>query len=278
MTRRVWGTCSCTPSPTGSPAGSGTAPWRFVTGARGAAMASTVAAASRAAAEWIAAPETDAGESIGTIRLAAPVDRAEAARVLLARARETEEVRWDGLVPQGVRSSARDGSSSPSDPPAIPGRAPRRFSRGSRGRHRHAPVGPVREQAPGKDALLRSPTGRQGTGRPLRRGARSPRRGLAHGQPRLFRRPGSHLPAPGGRPRGAARDSRAPDHAARAGCRGSREPAAATGQFPSDRLLHGLADGGSTDPGGVRAFRESPGLRIASRVPSPVPRGKSRCR
>jgi ATP-dependent helicase HrpB len=78
--------------------------WRFVTG-RAARFPSVAGAppVSRAAAEWITAVETDAGESIGTIRLAAPVDPAEAARVLGPVTEQAVEVRWDGLVPRAVR-------------------------------------------------------------------------------------------------------------------------------------------------------------------------------
>jgi ATP-dependent helicase HrpB len=78
--------------------------WRFVTGraARFPSPAGT-AAVSRAAADWITAPDTDAGETAGTIRLAAPVDPAEAERALGPVTEEILEVRWDGLVPRGVR-------------------------------------------------------------------------------------------------------------------------------------------------------------------------------
>ncbi len=85
--------------------------WLFVTGraARFPASAGPAAAGSppvsRAAAEWITAPDTDAGESIGTIRLAAPVDPAEAARVLAPVTEERLEIRWEGLEPRAVRST-----------------------------------------------------------------------------------------------------------------------------------------------------------------------------
>ena len=63
-----------------------------------------VPVASRASSEWITAPETDAGETIGTIRLAAPVDRAEAERVLAPVIQETVEVRWEGMTARGIHS------------------------------------------------------------------------------------------------------------------------------------------------------------------------------
>jgi ATP-dependent helicase HrpB len=81
--------------------------WRFVTGRAArfpsgeAGGGAAAAAASRASEEWITAPETDAGEVTGTIRLAAPVDPAEAERVLRPVTEESEEVRWEGLVPKG---------------------------------------------------------------------------------------------------------------------------------------------------------------------------------
>ncbi len=101
--------------------------WRFVTGraARFPAPAGA-AAVSRAAAEWITAPDTDAGETAGTIRLAAPVDPAEAERALRPVTEETLEVRWDGLAARGVRCT-RAGrlllSERPCRPPAGEGTA-----------------------------------------------------------------------------------------------------------------------------------------------------------
>jgi ATP-dependent helicase HrpB len=84
--------------------------WRFVTGraarfpGSGPGPGAAVPVASRAASEWITAPETDAGETIGTIRLAAPVDSAEAERVLAPVIEETLEVRWEGMTAKGVLS------------------------------------------------------------------------------------------------------------------------------------------------------------------------------
>jgi len=65
--------------------------------------------ASRAATHWICAPDADAGETAGLIRLAAPVDAAAAERVLESVAEETLEIRWEGLVPKGylVRRAGR---------------------------------------------------------------------------------------------------------------------------------------------------------------------------
>jgi len=65
--------------------------------------------ATRAAAPWICAPDADAGETAGLIRLAAPVDNDVADSVLAAAAEEREEIRWEGLVPKGflVRRAGR---------------------------------------------------------------------------------------------------------------------------------------------------------------------------
>ncbi len=61
------------------------------------------------AASWITAPDADAGETTGVIRLAAPVEPEEVERVLASAARETLEIRWEGLVPKGflVRRAGR---------------------------------------------------------------------------------------------------------------------------------------------------------------------------
>ncbi len=103
--------------------------WRFVTGrvarfpGSGPGAGAAVPVASRASSEWITAPETDAGETIGTIRLAAPVDRAEAERVLSPVIEETVEVRWEGMTAKGVLSR-RAGrlllTERPVPPPAEP--------------------------------------------------------------------------------------------------------------------------------------------------------------
>jgi ATP-dependent helicase HrpB len=63
---------------------------------------SRVAVASRAAGPWITAPDADAGETSGVIRLAAPVEREEVDRILALAADERREIRWEGLVPKGV--------------------------------------------------------------------------------------------------------------------------------------------------------------------------------
>jgi ATP-dependent helicase HrpB len=61
-----------------------------------------VAVASRAAADWIVAPDVDAGETSGIIHLVAPLEREEAEKSLAAAARETVEIRWEGMVPRGM--------------------------------------------------------------------------------------------------------------------------------------------------------------------------------
>ena len=68
-----------------------------------------VAVPSRAASPWIVALDADPGETIGTIRLAAPVESAEAERALSFAAEEAVEIRWEGLVPKGalVRRAGR---------------------------------------------------------------------------------------------------------------------------------------------------------------------------
>ncbi len=82
--------------------------YRLVTGraarfpTTGGGVSGRVAVPSRAAAPWIVALDADPGETIGTIRLAAPVESAEAERALEFAARETVEIRWEGLVPKGA--------------------------------------------------------------------------------------------------------------------------------------------------------------------------------
>jgi ATP-dependent helicase HrpB len=82
--------------------------YRLVTGrvarfpGSGPAGGSRVQVASRAAAPWITAPDADAGETSGVIRLAAPVDRDQVDSILAQAAEETREIRWEGLVPKGV--------------------------------------------------------------------------------------------------------------------------------------------------------------------------------
>ncbi len=84
--------------------------YRFLTG-RAARLPArdSVEVPSRAAGEWIVAPEADAGVSTGTVRLAAPLGRGEAEKTLEPYTVQTVEVRWDGLVPKGfsVRSAGR---------------------------------------------------------------------------------------------------------------------------------------------------------------------------
>jgi ATP-dependent helicase HrpB len=77
--------------------------YRFVTG-RSARLAPT-----SSLGDWIVAPETDAGESLATIRLCAPMDRAAAERALQGVTREIHEIRWSGLTPKGwkVRLAGR---------------------------------------------------------------------------------------------------------------------------------------------------------------------------
>jgi ATP-dependent helicase HrpB len=62
-----------------------------------------MAVASRAVAAWVVAPDVDAGETSGIIHLAAPLDREEAEQRLAAAAREVTEIRWEGMVPRGMR-------------------------------------------------------------------------------------------------------------------------------------------------------------------------------
>jgi ATP-dependent helicase HrpB len=64
---------------------------------------------SRAAGPWVVALDADPGETTGSIRLAAPVESDEAERALAFAAEESEEIRWEGLVPKGalVRRAGR---------------------------------------------------------------------------------------------------------------------------------------------------------------------------
>jgi len=64
---------------------------------------------SAAAGGWVVAPEADAGEAEGTVRLAAPMDRICAERALVPVTVEETVVRWNGLVPKGwsVRRAGR---------------------------------------------------------------------------------------------------------------------------------------------------------------------------
>jgi ATP-dependent helicase HrpB len=56
--------------------------------------------------EWLVAPDADAGETTGTIRLAAELDPADADRLLAPLVRESVIIRWNGLAPKGVRVKA----------------------------------------------------------------------------------------------------------------------------------------------------------------------------
>jgi ATP-dependent helicase HrpB len=59
--------------------------------------------ATRAAGPWVVALDADPGETTGVIRLAAPVEGEEAQRALAFAAVESSEIRWEGLVPRGMR-------------------------------------------------------------------------------------------------------------------------------------------------------------------------------
>jgi ATP-dependent helicase HrpB len=76
---------------------------------RGGGHGARTPVSSRAAARWIVAPDADAGETAGVIRLAAPADEEVVDRVLAVAAEETREIRWEGLVPKGytVRRAGR---------------------------------------------------------------------------------------------------------------------------------------------------------------------------
>ncbi|HTU01856.1 MAG TPA: ATP-dependent helicase C-terminal domain-containing protein, partial [Candidatus Sulfotelmatobacter sp.] len=75
----------------------------------GAGAGAHVPVPSRAATAWIVAPDADAGETVGIIRLAAPMSEAEVERIIERVANETREIRWEGLVPKGflVRRAGR---------------------------------------------------------------------------------------------------------------------------------------------------------------------------
>ena len=59
--------------------------------------------------EWIVAPDADAGETTGTIRLAAALEGRDAERLLEPMAEDVAIVRWNGLAPRclNVRSAGR---------------------------------------------------------------------------------------------------------------------------------------------------------------------------
>jgi ATP-dependent helicase HrpB len=79
--------------------------YRFVTGRAAVFPGARTRAgtASRAAEQWIVAPETDAGETMGTIRLAAPLSPEEAEAALVPVTTEQIEIRWNRLVPRAHR-------------------------------------------------------------------------------------------------------------------------------------------------------------------------------
>ena len=59
--------------------------------------------------EWIVAPDADAGETTGTIRLAAALEGRDAERLLEPVTADVALVRWNGLAPRcvSVRSAGR---------------------------------------------------------------------------------------------------------------------------------------------------------------------------
>jgi ATP-dependent helicase HrpB len=83
--------------------------WRFLSGRTAGLIPGAGLALLRAVQgqpdreEWLVAAEVDAGEAIGSIRLAAPVSRPVALAALAPVTREIDEVRWTGLRPKGVR-------------------------------------------------------------------------------------------------------------------------------------------------------------------------------
>ncbi len=89
--------------------------YRLVTGrmarfpSSGSAAFGRVTVPSRAAGPWVVALDAEPGETVGAIRLAAPVAREDAESALAIVAEETVEIRWEGLVPKGelVRRAGR---------------------------------------------------------------------------------------------------------------------------------------------------------------------------
>ncbi len=89
--------------------------YRLVTGriarfpSSGSAASGRVTVPSRAAGPWVVALDADPGDTIGSVRLAAPVQSEEAEQALAFAAVEAVEIRWEGLVPKGalVRRAGR---------------------------------------------------------------------------------------------------------------------------------------------------------------------------
>jgi ATP-dependent helicase HrpB len=80
----------------------------FPAHAAGPGLARTQAP-SRAAEEWIVAPDADAGDLTGKIFLAAPLDRRTAMQALAPLTEDIREIRWDGMTPKGfsIRKAGR---------------------------------------------------------------------------------------------------------------------------------------------------------------------------
>lgn len=83
--------------------------WRFPSGrvarltpGAGLAPLSSSTPEPRAREDWLVGAEVDAGETIGTIRLAAPVSREAAGAALAPVTVQNEEIRWSGLRPKAV--------------------------------------------------------------------------------------------------------------------------------------------------------------------------------
>ena len=77
--------------------------YRLVTGRVAGFSFGRNAAPTRAAGPWVVALDADPGETMGIIRLAAPVEGDEAQRALAFSAVESAEIRWEGLVPRGMK-------------------------------------------------------------------------------------------------------------------------------------------------------------------------------
>jgi len=77
--------------------------YRLVTGRVAGFSSGRHTVPTRAAGPWIVALDADPGETTGIIRLAAPVASEEAQQALAFAAVESAEIRWEGLVPRGMR-------------------------------------------------------------------------------------------------------------------------------------------------------------------------------